>query len=364
MFADKSRVSAFLLSMTVILTTIMCLASVAEAHDLSDCDESERNREKVTQDSVRSTAVTFANVMRAQTSRLFAPTPTQVGLLETGPVNTAGTDHSGGMVTGLASGDAGSTFGAWISGTRSFLENTDDDPENGRNDFKGEAYMVMVGFDFPLTEKLIPGFAVGCEGADLDTYFNDGSLSTSGITFSPYAAYMITDNWILNAAYGYTPMNTETKRDKSLDYAVEGDYASRRDIFTADLTYQTLVDNWALSGFVGHMYSNELQDTNIETRNGRVWHTNHAKDIFVGQLQVGGRAGYLFEHVEPYVGLAYLYDYTMSVTEDPDRDEVETTVGLNMYAEDTLSVGAELRNSLFRKEFKNTTLMLNVRLDF
>lgn len=54
-----------------------------------------------------------------------------------------------------------------------------------------------------------------------------------------------------------------------------------------------------------------------------------------------GQGGLPLEQPQPYLGLSYLYDYTMSSAVGADQDEIEGVLGLNYFYSDKLTFSLE-----------------------
>jgi len=263
-------------------------------------------------------------------------------------------------MTGLSSGDEGNKFGLWMSGSWTDLEN-----DLSSTAFDGDLFLFMGGFDHMFTSRLLVGLALGYEWSDLDTTFNNGTLDSGGFTVSPYAAYLFTDYLSADVMVSYTILNYDVARAGG---NITGSYGAERFMVSTGLNYFYLMDNWNFGAGLGYMYSNEDVDRFIES-NGTI---NNKRDADLGEVRFGGRVGYFFDKFEPYFSAYYVYDASMEEIivaqnqEQPanDRDEVETTLGLNYTPTDAIRCGLEVAHSFARKDIKNTSVLFNLRWEF
>jgi hypothetical protein len=79
------------------------------------------------------------------------------------------------------------------------------------------------------------------------------------------------------------------------------------------------------------------------------------------ELRVGGKAGYMFSFMQPYVGVAYLYDVAETKR---DPDEVEGAIGIDFFPTENFVISLEAANSFFRYDTYNARFGLNLRYQF
>ncbi len=223
--------------------------------------------------------------------------------------------------------------------------------------------------------------SIGYESLDLNTGYNQGSIKDNGFTIAPYAGYALTDNLIFNFLLGYTYMENDVVRTQQSEpingsflnqgvtktfstslpeERINGSLDSNRLLFSANVNYAKLINNWSFSAFVGYMYVNEITD-NYQEKGGHDLNVS-SQDIYLSETRIGGRASYLTNKFEPYVSVAYLYDNDWNY-ESSDRDELEGTVGLNWSPNDSWIVSLEPSNSFLRENTENTWLMFNLHFN-
>lgn len=311
---------------------------------------------EVTRSSASATVVTIAG----RIANIQAPRP--MGL-------TGGAGGGGGLVpggggtgggqgptselettSGVNAGDIGDRFGVWGMGQVSWLASTDP---NSR--FDGNIYTTMIGADYKPLEGLVVGLAGGYEHGYLITKYNSGSINNDGFSVIPYASYKITDSTTLDVLGGWTFLDYRNIRAD-----ISGSQDAVRAMVNTSLNQYFQLDAWTLSGQLGHMYVSERKDSYTESDGSQVGSSTN----YLGEWRVEGKAAYYWNRLQPYLGAAYLYDYTMSNAVGADRDEIEGILGLNYFCTDQLTFTLEGANSFDRNHSQNTRALLNLRYSF
>jgi hypothetical protein len=327
-------------------------------------DNSRRAAEGITnEDQTRVTANAVASIVTGRTENILAPKGAmkKLAMAPTAPTAALGQNDNFGQLMAAAqafntqfgqnSGDEASKFGVWANGSVSFLGNT----ASGQK-YNGNSYLLMVGADFRPVEQFVFGVAVGGEVTNLNTSFNDGRQTSGGWTISPYLGVAIIDNLTLDVMGSYTWLTNYSTRSND---NVWSNYNPNRWMFSAALNYYYLLENWKFGLKAGYMYSNESANSITES-NGNVI---GSRNTYVGQIRLGGRAGYTIGGVfEPYLGLYYVNDVQLSSS--GPRSEMEGVLGFNLFATQNFSCGLEVVNSFFRQDTQNTRLSLNLRYEF
>jgi len=265
-----------------------------------------------------------------------------------------------GKMTGLSAGEEGNNNGLWISGSWTDLEN-----DLSSTAYDGDSWLVMGGYDVMFTDRFLFGVAVGYDQADLDTTFNTGTLDSDGLTISPYAAYLFTDSLSMDLLVSYSDLGYDTSRTNR---TITGSYDATRVMFSSSLTYYYFMDKWNLSGKLGYMYSVEEADRFTESDGTAVGD----RTTNLGEIRVGGRAGYYYNNWEPYFSAYYLYDSTLEEVRvaagqaqpDNDKDEIETSLGVNYTAADDMRLSLEVIHGFLREDIDNTSVLFNFRWEF
>jgi len=310
------------------------------------------NGEKVANtDIVRASSTVAVSTVTARIAQVAAPSPRPV-------TNTA--DNNGNFKfamnaedLGLASGDGATDFGVWGMGAYTHFESSASGAK-----YDADAYNIFLGVDWRATPELLIGLAGGWGSLDLDKkgWGGDGYIKTDDeLTVMPYLAYNFTDELIADAAFAYS--NGEYSDN---DGTGTGHYTSNRYLTNLGLSYYYLIDAWTLSSRVGYMYVHG--DLGSYSRGG----TSVANpDAYLGQASLQGKAAYLFScGLEPYVGLTYKYDTSVSSTPvGSDYDEFEGKLGMN-YRIDTWTLNLEGGATVGRDDFESYTGQFFIRYEF
>ena len=261
-----------------------------------------------------------------------------------------------GKQTGLAAGDetGRKRCGVWAMSGVNWIGNT----ESGSS-FDGNVYTVMTGLDYRVTGPFVAGLSLGYQWIDLNTHYNGGWFKNGGFTVLPYVSYALTPTLVADAAFGLSFNNSNMSRvNTATGASVDGHNNSLRSLGVANLTYYHLVGNWTLSLKAGTILANEHQYYYVENDSTR----HYPKDTFLGELIVGGKAGYRYRMFLPQIGINYIYDYALEG--GGDRDEVQGIAALGMQVTDSLLFNVECSNSFFRDNTRNTSLSGTLRFEF
>ena len=245
---------------------------------------------------------------------------------------------------------SGNLYGVWAMTNMSLLYNTGSDTRYG-----GSLMSFMGGMDAKITPQFLLGMGLGYEHLGIDTDYNDGSITSNGFTLMPYASFAVMDTLIVGTSFGTTFSAYDTERDNGVD----GDYSSTRTVWAVNLDKYFLYDQWTFNTHVGHIYSNEYHPEYNEDDGTQVGEA----DTYLGEVLVGGNVGYNFGGFSPYVGVDYIYDYTMN---DPnaDRDEIGVNVGATAEVTDDLDLSVDVNHGFDRDDRSNTSMSFTVRYEF
>jgi hypothetical protein len=263
---------------------------------------------------------------------------------------------------GVAAGEKarqGMGMGVWMAGA--FGVNGND---SYSSKYWGENGLVMTGFDYLVSDRLVVGVAAGVEGTYMDTRFyglknQAGSL---GFTISPYLSWAFFENTIFDLVTGFTFLN-----NGSTQYAYHDSF---RFMISPNVTQYFSVENWKFSGTIGLAYARETSGDYTGESSFGLFSLPKAKDWVAGgkaapietcEFRIGGKAGYMFSFMQPYVGVAYLYDVAET---QRDPDEVEGTIGIDFFPTESFIISLEAANSFFRYDTYNARFGLNLRYQF
>ncbi len=286
--------------------------------------------------------------------------------------------------TGLNAGSGMSGLGLWGNFSTGTLDN-----EFTNTPYKSENKVATIGFDTLVNESIIVGAAVTLDDTDVNTLFNAGSQDISRYGFTGYAAVPVNEIFSVDAAIGYSNIDTSQFRLLSAFEvaagtplgaaagAVAGTSTIQSDVdsdlwfFSANLNAFKQVNNWLLSGRLGVMYSDLDNDSFTESL-GAVTVTRASTDSQLGQFTVGGEISYDFKtFLEPYAGIDFIHDFeSEDVLVAPglaqpsnDDNEIITRLGFRYFGSNGVSASAEWNHNAIRDDITSNSISLTLRMD-
>ena len=269
---------------------------------------------------------------------------------------------------GASAGDEFDRMAGWTN-----FADTDVEDNVAATRFDGDLRTYLVGLDYQVDDQILAGVALGLERGEFTTAFNGGTITTRGKTISPYASYRLDDQWSVDGILGYTRGDLDQVRGA----AITSDTDFHRWFAQANVNYVTdvpAVDNMLLAGQLGYTYAYEKINGFIESNGTLV----NSKSTPLGQVQLGGRAGYsLFDIADgwvfhPYTGLRMLFetqstDITVGAGQTPhpnDTHEGQVSFGVDFFSGTKLSGNFEFAHSFARNKQKNSVISVNLRWAF
>jgi len=160
--------------------------------------------------------------------------------------------------SGIAAGDEGARFGAWVS---PFFGKTTQKENKGAAGYKSDAYGASFGFDTRANDDMIIGGAFTVASTEMKhKNFKSGDKTKIGsMMFSIYGMQQITDNWFAHgvATFGSNDVkNTERRVAGLTTYdAVNGKYTSMSFNGEAMFGYNVLTEQVTFTPMAGLRYS-------------------------------------------------------------------------------------------------------------
>ena len=164
----------------------------------------------------------------------------------------------------------------------------------------GNASSALIGVDYLYASGVLAGVALGTDSSKTDTSFNNGNVSTSGYTLSPYFMVPLSTNWTLDGSLGFG----SGKVNSNFGGGLVGNTTDARSFGALALTYSTAMGNWQVQG-AGSILASASKISQFTLSNAAViaGSTNS-----VTQLRGGARAYYGAGQFVPFVGLTYSHD--------------------------------------------------------
>lgn len=278
-----------------------------------------------------------------------------------GPRKTADGFMWQGSSTGLNAGDSIVNYGVWGSYSYSDFEN-----DLASTAYDGYRHNFLAGVDISPWENTVLGVAFGYEAGDIDTGFNRGNQEIDGYTVAPYAGFLFSENWSVDASIGYSLVDSDQYRTDSGTRVTSSPTADRW-FGTLNLNGFTNWNNWLFAGRLGMLYARNYQESFRES-DGTFIPEFTTK---LGQWNATGETAYSFREFEPFVRLTYEYDFSMTeiaVTTGPqpsnDNDNFLFGTGLRYFGNSGLSGNLEWNRRLGREDFREDIFILTLRKDF
>lgn len=263
---------------------------------------------------------------------------------------------------GVNAGD-GVTIPYGIWGNYSF---TDFENDLSSTAIDGSSHSFLGGVDFRIWEKTVVGVAFGFDKSDIDTGFNSGNQNTDTITIAPYFGTVLDDTLSFDFSIGYSNVSYDQFRTAGITQVTSAPTADRW-FGSFNMNAIKFVDNWILSGRVGSVYAKSTIKGYTES-NGSTVATSRTK---VSSVSIGGEAAYILKNWEPFVNVAYQYDYQLKevvVATGPqpsnDKDDVLFATGVRYFQESGITGNLEYSKRLGRDNFDEDRISLTLRIDY
>jgi hypothetical protein len=267
--------------------------------------------------------------------------------------------YDGGL--GLAAGDltAGLPFGVWASYTRA--EYQDDFAATA---LRGNRNLALFGVDFQPFEGGLLGLAVGWEGNNMSTRFNQGSLESDGVTVTPYFAYQWSEHWQIDVLAGYTRTNFDQNRAAG---TIRSDTDSDRYMMGGNFTGTQSFGNLTLSGRFGILWLREYTAGFTESNGNFV-----ASNTFeLSQWRFGADASYFFQNgFEAFATGTFERDFSREPTVPgqklpaDDREGFVGGAGIRFYGPAGWTGAFEWNGIFGRRNYEENNYTLFIRRDF
>jgi outer membrane autotransporter protein len=253
-----------------------------------------------------------------------------------------------------------------------------------------EDYFVVAGtfgLDRRFTDKFVGGIALGASHTDSDQPF-DGELDIDAFTVALYGTYTPTPQWYVDGAISYSNLQFDLRRDVPgvantfADSATEGHQLA----IQGRTGYDLLHGNWVFGPMARVDYVGTWVEGYTEVNAGGFNATvddQHADSL---QHRLGGQVSYIWERgdrtIVPHVVLSWGHEYlddartvnaslasnpTVNIaipSDDPDRDFVDLSAGVNASLGERVGVFAQYSTILGNTKYTSHTVSAGVRFTF
>jgi hypothetical protein len=263
---------------------------------------------------------------------------------------------------GVNAGD-GVTIPYGIWGNYSY---TDFENDLSSTAIDGSSHSFLGGIDFRVWDTTIIGVALGFDNSDIDTGFNGGNQNTDTITIAPYFGTILDDTLSIDFSIGYSNASYDQFRTAGTTRITSTPTADRW-FASFNMNAIKFIDNWILSGRVGSVYAKSVIKGYTES-NGVVVSDSRSK---VGSVSIAGEAAYSFKEWEPFLNIAYQYDYQLQevvAASGPqpsnDKDDILLATGVRYFEKSGISGNLEYSKRLGRDNFDEDRVSLTLRIDY
>ncbi len=264
--------------------------------------------------------------------------------------------------SGLNAGDIFSVpYGVW--GNYSY---SDFDNDLSTTAFDGNTHGFLGGIDFLYSDSTILGIAFGYDNSDIDTTFNGGNQDTDSFTIAPYFGAVLSETLSVDFNIGYSNASFDQYRTAAATRITSSPTADRW-FGSINLNAIKMVDNWILGGRVGALFAKSVIDSYTESNNTVVAQSRTK----VGSMSLAGDVAYDYGNYEPFVNLAYNYDFSLrnittatAPVPSHDKDDILLTAGVRYFEESGISGNLEYSKRIARDNFDEDRISLTVRMDY
>lgn len=258
------------------------------------------------QDKARIASRMTSQMISTRLLNVFSPKPAQTRQVaqkdNTTPFTVGYTD-----ISGLSAGNAPyQGLGVWGMGALAHNEVT-------KSGYKSESNLglFMIGVDkLLLNDKLVIGLGGGYENSWSKLTSNGRTEEGEGFALSPYAAYRVTEDFIVKAALNAAWNSYDANNDAQ-------DYDGQRLMGDISGEYSWLIDEWLLAAEAGYMCMGEDFDHDYT-------------DVYLNEGRISGKVGYqINEKLLPYMRLTYFQELASSAPSSMDDKSMEVMLGLD-----------------------------------
>jgi len=264
--------------------------------------------------------------------------------------------------TGLAAGDGGLEIGVWTNYNHIRFEN-----DFILTKYDGDTDQFLMGVDLQPFDHFIMGVALSYERTTIDTDFNKGESKSAGYSITPYAAYLINQQFSVDINGGYSDISYDQFRILPNGTKVNGDTDGQRGFISANLNGSwDLTKEFLFTGNVGGFAAANDDDSYVDS--------SGKKEIrhftYVSGFNLGGELAYYIADFEPYLNLQFNHVMSRSSNKiagivDPtdDRNNMLGAIGIRYYGAQGLSFSAEYSQRFKQKNIDEDSLSLMLRWD-
>jgi len=225
----------------------------------------------------------------------------------------------------------------------------------------GRTTLGLLGVDYMVASNVLLGVAASWDEnrVTFNPVGGNGRADGNGYTVSPYLAWQIDRNWLMDASLGFGRASVDIRNG-----TLTGSTADRRNSVSASLSY--------LRSFGSLDFTGKATLANAQNTLGAFVSTDATRTAIAElstrttQLRIGGQLAYSLGVAVPYAGLYYLNDFDRPIIPGAanDRDAFQFVLGVNFFSKGALSGGVMYSTETNRSQVKNDQLLANIAVRF
>jgi len=175
--------------------------------------------------------------------------------------------------------------------------------------YQGIIWTGLLGADRPVGDKFIVGATVGGEGDSFDLKSTGSKRSGTGISFTPYAAYLINDWSALDLEASYALLDNDVTIPQGSGN-VTNHYVSNRVFVAGNASAYTTIDAFTLRVKFGMLWADNSGPRYTDANGIQAKPPN----VALTQAKLGGEVQYTYQQFQPFLDLTAAQDLTGSGT--------------------------------------------------
>lgn len=300
--------------------------------------------------------------IRGQLSDGVQVASSKEGLADVGNLLLADAENS--SIGGLSDSLLDGRLGLSVSPSHSWLDSSLNAPTSNSH-YEMESNSLSLSADYAFTDKISGGISVPFSGSDIKQP-SGSRTDVNGGTFMPYLAYSFGNGTSIDVSMGYGRSETSSSRPGN-GGDVTSNYNSNTYMVGGGIGHSVFLDQLMLSGRVGYSFSRTRDESYKEQNKAKAFIVDSfsSKEFNNGSVQIGGRVGYYFEQVAPYVSLDYSYANIINKpSETIERDDLTAGIGASLPFSKSFQGSIDYRKVFLRTKTKNETAMASLRFAF
>lgn len=248
------------------------------------------------------------------------------------------------IYNGMSAGSPDHKWGFWVDGSGSYISD-----DSAVSSFEGYTVTGLAGVDYNIENTWLVGFSAGYVRTDVSVKMF-GPRVADGAQFGPYASYIISSHFTVDALFNYTRLSN----------AVIGTPSYNSSRYTGATNFNAFYDvgQFSLTGFLGYVYALENPDNGAPAFIGTQPTTVHYSAV-----KLGGEAAYPMGNFEPYIPLTLAYE-TTDPHDGTGRFGVTVGAGFRYQLTDQVKAGFVATTEEGRTHSTDVVAAANLRIVF